>query len=256
MPKIGLKIWSTNLQYAPIAQELFARKIFDYIELFAVQGSLDTLACWKQLDIPYIIHAPHSYAGLDPSVAADRGANMELVRQVERFFDALSPAYVIFHPGVKGDLSESIAQFKSWAQKFPGMYAKVVIENKPLIGLHGETCLGASPEDVQGLLESTGRGFCLDFGHAICYSVAAGKDWKKVLAEFLKLKPSMYHLCDGFFSPKDAHAHLGSGEFDLPFLVQMIDEGKPVSLETNKDRQDSLDDFVVDVQKLRAYAGV
>lgn len=256
MPKIGLKIWSTNLQYIPIARELFAKKVFDYIELFTVPGSIGSLAHWKQLAIPYILHAPHSYAGLNPSDVNSRVANTELVGQAEVFFNALSPAHIIFHPGIKGELSESIAQFKIFGDKFPAMYEKVIIENKPLIGLHDETCLGASPEDVKRLLESTGRGFCLDFGHAICYSVAAGKDWKNVLAEFLKLKPSMYHLSDGFYTVKDAHEHLGTGEFDLPYLVQLIGNNKHVSLETKRNRPDSLDDFVLDAKKLREYAAV
>jgi len=256
MPKIGLKVWSTNLQYIPIAQELFSKQVFDYIELFAVPDSADTLIFWKQLAIPYILHAPHSFAGLNPSDVDSRAANIELVGQVEKFFYALSPAFVIFHPGVNGDLQESIRQFQFFGEKFPAMYKKVVIENKPLIGLREEACLGASPRDLRRLLESTGRGFCLDFAHAICYSVAAGKDWKDVLAEFLRLKPSMYHLCDGFFSAKDTHEQLGAGEFDLPYLIKLIDQDKHVSLETKKNYKDSLDDFVLDAQKLREYAGV
>ena len=183
MLKIGLKIWSTNLQYIPIARELFKRRVFDYIELFTVPGSIGTLSSWKQLAVPYILHAPHSTAGLNPSDAACREKNIELAREVEQFFYGLMPWLVIFHPGVNGRLSESMDQFKSFGKNFPAMYDKVVIENKPLIGLNNETCLGASPEEVKRLLEGTKRGFCLDFNHAICYSVCAGKDWKNVLAE-------------------------------------------------------------------------
>jgi deoxyribonuclease IV len=256
VPKIGLKIWSTNLRYIPIARELFSRQVFDYIELFTVPGSIETLPLWNDLAVPYILHAPHTYAGLDPSVAASRALNIELVAQVDQFFQALSPAHVIFHPGVHGQVSESISQFRSFGYKFPVMYEKVLIENKPLIGLREETCLGAAPDEMRRILDATGRGFCLDFGHAICYAVAAGKEWKQVLAEFLKLRPSMYHLCDGHFTVKDAHEHLGAGEFDLPYLIQLIEDGKPVSLETKRDRQDSLDDFVLDAQKLREHAGI
>jgi endonuclease IV len=136
------------------------------------------------------------------------------------------------------------------------MYKKMVIENKPLVGWREERCLGASPEEIRSLLAATHRGFCLDFGHAICYSVAAKKDWKSVLDEFLTLKPSMYHLCDGFYKPKDAHEHLGEGEFDLPYLTKLIDPNKNVSLETKKNSQDSLDDFIGDVNRLREYAGI
>jgi len=128
MPKIGLKIWSTNLQYIPIAQELFLKKIFDYIELFAVPQSLETIALWQQLSIPYIIHAPHSYAGLNPSDADSRKSNIVLVGQVEKFFDALSPEYVIFHPGIKGELQESINQFYSFKESFPRMFERCLLK--------------------------------------------------------------------------------------------------------------------------------
>jgi hypothetical protein len=42
----------------------------------------------------------------------------------------------------------------------------------------------------------------------------------------------------------------------LPYLVKLIDNNKNVSLETKRNRPDSLDDFVLDAQKLREYAGV
>jgi len=256
MPKIGLKLWSTNLNYISAARDLFARKVFDYIELFTVPGSLETIPRWKELDIPYVLHAPHSYSGFNLANEVCRDTNFEFVRQAYSFFYALTPDYVIFHPGFNGDLHESIFQFRSFGEQYPSMYQKVVIENKPQLGLRDEICVGASPKDMRSLLAGTGRGFCLDFGHAICYSVAVKKEWKNVLAEFLMMKPMIYHLCDGFFSAKDAHEHLGDGEFDLSYLMGLVDQDKHVTLEIKKDNPDSLNDFSLDVQRLREYAGV
>jgi len=255
MPKIGLKLWSTNLKYMPAARDLFERKMFDYIELFTVLGSQETISQWKELGIPFVLHAPHSTAGLNPADRDQREANIESVRQLARFFDALSPAFVIFHPGVGGGIEESILQFRSFGERFPLMYQKIIIENKPLVGLRDEKCLGASPEEMLFLLDGTGRGLCLDFGHAICYSVAAAKDWKAVVADFLAMRPAMYHFCDGLFSVKDDHRHLGTGKFDLPYLFGLIERDKRITLETNKDHSELLDDFLQDVQRLRVYAG-
>jgi deoxyribonuclease IV len=256
MFKIGLKLWTTNLHYIQAAQDLFARKVFDYIELFTVPGSLDTILRWKETNIPCVLHAPHSFAGLNPADPSKRDSNMKLVRQVDEFFRVLSPVFVIFHPGLEGDLKEAISQLQSFGDRFPEMYQKVVIENKPQISLRGENCLGASPTEMRSLLDNTRRGLCLDFGHAICYSVAVKRDWRKVIDEFLAMNPVMYHLCDGFLSIKDAHEHLGSGEFDLPYLIRRMEQDKPVSLETRKDSMDSLDDFIEDVRILRQYAGI
>lgn len=256
MPKIGLKLWSTNLNYISVARDLFARKVFDYIELFIVPGSLETIVRWKELGVPYILHAPHSVAGFNPADPSIRDSNLGIVKQVDAFFLALSPAFVIFHPGLDGDQREALFQFRSFEDMVPLMYSKVVIENKPQVGLRGERCLGASPEEMRFLLNGTERGFCFDFGHAVCYAVAAGKDWKEVVAEFLMLDPAVYHLCDGFFSIKDAHEHLGSGEFDLSYLIGLVRKDKYLTLETKKDNPDTLDDFVQDVEKMRSYARV
>ncbi len=254
--KIGLKLWSTNTQRIPVARDLFVRKVFDYIELFVVPGSGKTIPLWKALGIPYILHAPHSVAGFNPADPSCRDTNLEMVKQAEEFFYALLPEFVIFHPGLDGDQREAVFQFRTFESQAPSMYEKVFIENKPQVGLRGERCLGASPEEIRFLMSGTGRGFCLDFGHAICYSISAGKGWKDVLADFLTMDPAVYHLCDGFYSPKDGHEHLGAGEFDLPYLIGLIGPGKHVTLETGKEHLDLLDDFERDVQRLREYAGI
>jgi len=254
--KIGLKLWSTNEHYIPAVLDLFSQKIFDYVELFIVPGSTVTIPRWKELDIPYVLHAPHSLSGFNLASKACRHTNMEFILQVYSFFYALMPDYVIFHPGFDGDLYESILQFQSFGEQYPFLYQKVVIENKPRVGLRGEVCIGASPEEISSLLAGTGRGFCLDFGHAICYSVAVNKQWKNVLDDFLMMKPLIYHLCDGFLSAKDTHEHLGDGEFDLSYLMGLVDQNKHITLETKKDHFDSLNDFYLDVQRLRDYGRV
>ncbi len=254
MPRIGLKLWSTNLNYIPPAQILFAREVFDYIELFVVPGSLGTLTRWQALDIPYVLHAPHSTAGLNPADSSRRQEHIGLVGEVNAYALSLSPEKIIFHPGINGDWQESISQFKVWRKEFPCMFDAVVIENKPRIGLKGEHCLGASVTEMSEILKAAGCGFCLDFGHAICTAVADGLDWKAVVRDFMTLKPVMYHLCDGPLSSKDAHEHFGRGAFDLDFLVSCIEPGRMVTLETKKDFDVSLDDFAEDVEAFKRYA--
>lgn len=250
MRKIGLKLWSTNVDYIYAAADLYRRNMFDYLELFTVPGSTETLPLWKKLGVPYVLHAPHSAAGLNVSDSSSRNTNLTLVEQVEEFFHALSPAFVIFHPGEDGDLRESIFQIRAFGVRFPKVYQKVVIENNPKIGLEGQKCIGASPEEIRLLLEGTGRGFCLDFSHAACYSVSAKKEWKEELAKFSTLGPQMYHLCDGFFSEKDNHQHLGEGEFDLTYLVGLIGRNSHITLETNCASK-NLQEFINDAEFLR-----
>ena len=51
--KRGLKLWSINTDaYYNEAKRLYAEGVFDYIELYVVPNSLDTLAKWKELHYP------------------------------------------------------------------------------------------------------------------------------------------------------------------------------------------------------------
>jgi sugar phosphate isomerase/epimerase len=112
--------------------------------------------------------------------------------------------------------------------------------------------VGASPEEMDKIMKETGLGFCLDFGHALCYAAWARKPWAGVIADFLKLKPKVFHLSDGDVdSLKDAHEHLGTGNYDLGTMIRMIPEDGCVALETNHDSREHLDDFQRDVDYFR-----
>lgn len=248
--KIGLKLWSTNEHYIPAACDLFARKVFDYIELFTVPGSVATIPQWKRLGIPYVLHAPHSGVGLNLADPDLRETNTELVSQVDKFFFALSADFVIFHPGVNGDLKESISQFCSFGKLFPEMYRKVVIENNPQLGLNDEQCLGALPVEMRKLNQDTGLGFCFDFVHAICSAKSNNLKWEALAKDFLALSPVIYHVSDSDYAEKDSHQHLGSGELDLPKIIKMLPVDCLVTLETPKNSQNDLDDFIQDTEFL------
>ena len=48
--RLGLKLWSVNTDYYyEEAKRLYGEGVFDYIELYVVPNTLDTLAKWKEL---------------------------------------------------------------------------------------------------------------------------------------------------------------------------------------------------------------
>ena len=52
MNKIGLKLWSINTDsYYTCAQKMYQKGIFDYIELYIVPGSINTLEKWKNINV-------------------------------------------------------------------------------------------------------------------------------------------------------------------------------------------------------------
>lgn len=255
MQKLGLKLWSTNVAYIKPAVELYERKIFDYVELFVVPDSITYLNKWKEINLPMVLHAPHSNTGFNLSLRSVELKNRNLLKEVEVFCEVLNPKKIIFHPGTNGSMEETIRQAKTLKNEFSGLFKLALMENKPKMGVHGEVCLGASPEEMKKFLDETMLGFCLDMGHAICYAAWKGADYKDVISQFLKLNPEIYHLSDGDIRSKtDMHLNFGKGNFDLKQAISLIPQNAYVSIETEKRSQTELDDFKEDALYFRKCA--
>lgn len=253
MHKLGLKLWSSNAFYIEPAIALFDDGVFEYIELYVVPGTeKDYLHQWQNIKIPFLLHAAHSYHGLNFSVREFESRNRDLIKEVESFRKALCPAHVIFHPGIQGSLEESLRQMRTFANEFQNLFDLVVIENKPKIGLKGETCIGASPEEVKNILKETTFGFCFDIGHAICYSAWKHTEYKRIIDQFLELEPKVFHLSDGKMnSQTDIHLNFNCGDFKLNEIIPKIPAGVHVSIETHKKSKSNLDDFLKDIAYFR-----
>jgi endonuclease IV len=207
---------------------------------------------WEKIKTPFILHAPHSLAGLNLSKKNLEQENRKKIMEVELYRKKLNPEYIIFHPGLNGTLQETIRQITVFKRDYQEVFSIGLIENKPKVGVNGEKCTGCSTEQIRELIENTGLGFCLDFGHAICFAASEGGDPQKKVLEFLKLNPKIYHLSDGFVNEeKDRHLHFGRGDYDLAWIISLLDESSLLSIETKNDAKDKLDDFADDVSFLR-----
>jgi sugar phosphate isomerase/epimerase len=246
--RFGLKLGSRDTGYADDILSLHDAGYFQYIELFAVPGSYDdTMEHWKRFRVPFVVHAPHSHAGMNPSLPENREGNKAKIREAFRFADALKAERVIFHPGVDGDLAETIIQLAPFADE------RCLIENKPAKGLNGERCLGSTPAEIARVARELGIGHCLDFGHAICAANSLGREPLEFIGEFIALAPVMYHLTDGDFSgERDMHLHYGEGDFPLRELLGMIPADATVTNEAKHDSGTSLEDFKRDILYARA----
>ena len=82
--KIGLKIWSTNQNYLSSIKALKGEGMIDYIELFVAPDSTeDHIRIWEDLNVPFLLHAPHSYAGLNFSDEECEQKNRLLIDKVK-----------------------------------------------------------------------------------------------------------------------------------------------------------------------------
>lgn len=252
MYKLGLKLWSINTDfYYEEAKKLYTQGIFDYIELYVVPNTLNTLQKWKELNIPFIIHAPHFAHKFNLSKVENKDRNSEIYEETKRFADELNAKYIIFHGGVDGSVEETARQLESFNEQ------RALIENKPYIALPnrmgGKFCRGATLEEIKYIKDTAKCGFCFDIGHAICSANSQNKEQYSFLHELMSLNPTMFHLSDvkDMNSPYDAHPHLGTGELDIERLKREIFYSDAIiSVETNKNSKENLDDFEKDIEWL------
>lgn len=253
MYQIGLKLWSVNTEhYYQEAAHLYAEGMFDYIELYVVPGSIAALPKWKEQKAPFIIHCPHFAHGFNLAKKEKESSNRTIYQEVKQFADQLHAKYIIFHGGIDGDPAETARQLAALNEP------RALIENKPFIALPnrmgGNFCRGATYEELKMIISQAHCGFCLDFGHAVCSASSQHKDPYVFIQELCSLQPKMFHLSDvlDMTSAYDAHPHLGTGSLDIARLKRdILPPNAIISLETDKNSKENLNDFIGDVQCIR-----
>ena len=200
--------------------------------------------------IPFIIHNPHFAQGFNLAKKEKAERNREIYEQTKQFADELNAKYIIFHGGIDGDIRETAIQLALFNEP------RALLENKPYVALPnkmgGEFCRGYNIDEIKLVMDTSGCGFCLDFGHAICAANSLGVNVYEYCEQFLKLNPQMFHLTDlnDITSPYDSHLHLGTGQLDFKRIFDMIPDMSFVTFETVKNSKENLNDFVEDMKWL------
>jgi len=249
MVNLGLKLFSINENYIQESLKLYKKGYYQFIELYVVPNSFEgCIDFCRKLTMPVIIHAPHFRHGVNLADKNNLENNMKFSREALKFADELNAQFVIFHPGVAGNIEETVNQLNIIND------SRILIENKPYYTVLGDgnICNGYSPEEISFVLKNTGVGFCLDFGHCFCAANALEIEPFSYLQKFLELNPQMFHLVDNDFSNTiDKHLHLGEGNFDIKKILDYLPESAKITLETTKNSKENLDDFVKDVDFIR-----
>ena len=151
--------------------------------------------------------------------------------------------YFIFHSGVNGTCDEVVTQLKPFVDN------RFLIENKPIKGLDGSECVGATIQELDYIISELNSVYCLDFGHAICAARTQNiesLDYIKSLKE--KFNPRVYHLTDGVYS---SELHYGMGTFPLKELLQFVPSCYKVTNEAKRERNDCLIEIMEDYRNLK-----
>lgn len=246
---IGLKLHSINTNLIPEASSLWKKDFFQYIELYIIPGSYaSTCEMWRRCQIPFILHAAHSYDGINLACPSQREKNRILFHEVQQFADKLDTDTIIIHGGMDGSIEETIYQMSRLSDP------RIVLENKPRVAIRGEACVGSTPWEFQKVAEAAVvGGFVLDFGHAECAAVSVGVRPIELIKEFLAFEPNLYHLSDGDrSSERDTHDNFGKGDRNLVAFVNLVPSGACVTIETPRSPHNGLSDFVCDIESLKA----
>ena len=156
MIRYGVKLWTRDTQLINEAKKLIDAGTFHYVELIIDTGFLD--ASPFDYDLPYVIHSPHENFGVDIGDESKKKHTLNMIARSIKFADKLNAEEIIIHAGTG---SKEVA--KSALSKISD--DRIIIENMPVAGIHGERCLGYDAKSISGLID--GAGICLDFGHAI-----------------------------------------------------------------------------------------
>ena len=250
--KTGVKLWSVNTgAVLNEVRPLIKNGTCDYLELYAVPGTLDTLPQWKALGIPTIIHAPHFKHGFNLALREHRQSNRRLYEETRRFADELGASHIIFHGGTFGCIEETAQQLAELNEP------RALIENKPAITRNNGSileCRGSTLREIQHVLNTVGCGFCLDIPHALCAANYHALPADELLAAFRALEPAMFHLADMMTEDLliDDHTQLGLGCLNFRrFIPGILTPGATVTIETNRRHPDTLEEFKDECSHLR-----
>ncbi|KKG07370.1 sugar phosphate isomerase/epimerase family protein [Methanosarcina sp. 2.H.A.1B.4] len=246
----GLKLWSTNQDMLPQAEQLIKNDVFQYIELTPIPGT--EIDAFLSYDLPYTIHITTERHGVNIADRDKRDYNIKTIQNCIEWADQLKARYLVLHPGF-GKLDDAI-EFLSY------IYDKrILIENMPKIGIYDEKMVGYSPEEIEKLMDN-GFGLCLDLNHAIKAAISLELDYMEFVNEFGKFKPFYYHVSDGHLNhSKDEHLNIGEGEYDFRFLVFAMISGsefnsiRHITLETPRSNLLTFDNDLLNLEKIKSF---
>ena len=258
MRRFGLKLWSKdfikNIDFVNDAERAIKNGLFGYLELYALPFVFDEIkddvkSRFSGIDV--VIHAPHAMQDLDISNVEEFTNNQKRLEASQKFADLLDAKMIILHPGLyrgKKYLDESIKQFKAFND------SRLTVENLPgFCSISKRELHGILPSEIKRFICECNALFCLDFSHAICGANTYGVNVFEFLSEFTKLKPSMYHLCDGDInSDVDNHLHFGQGNYDLKRLVnEFTTNDAIITMETGSGIPSSVDPWLQDIKYIQ-----
>ncbi len=218
MIKYGIKLWSINHALFPEAVAAVKNGQADFVEVYLVPAKVDFKALEVLKEVEVTIHAPYFEHGFNI-----HQLNNEMISlfksEVIPAADLLSSHQIVVHAGVGSEnqiFAENVKKIHD---------NRIIIENKPKIGMHEVLCYGYSLEQLRFIHAECGYQICFDFSHAIISAVQQGVAYKEFIRDAVSiLKPSYFHISDAHQkSGDDEHLSLGDGDYDFGYIKKLIE---------------------------------
>jgi len=216
MIKYGVKIWSINEYYFTEAVSLYKNNDIDFVELYIVPHRIsESVRTLKKVKIQ--IHAPYSGHKFNIFQLNQEKINF-FQEQVIKTADMFNANNIILHAGVGVDEQIFQKNIKLIADN------RILIENKPKVGLNSEICFGYSFDQLFFIKNKCGLEICLDFTHAIKSAFSQKINYKIFLDKLIKyLEPSYFHITGTLVKgDKDKHLNIWEGDADMGWIKNKL----------------------------------
>jgi len=261
MAKVGLKLLSTaDSECINAVAELYSKKLFDYVELYVVPNTTDTIEKWKnfrstglsgeKISLPIMLEAPDYHHKINFANPDNFEINRRIFDEIEQFRQALNSRCTIITPGYRGNISETIRQLKEFKPK------NIIVKNNVyrIAELSSAAGIGSCGEELEMVKKDTYCGFCLDIENAVCTANITDRDPYDFLRELNILNPIIYHISGNNISTKDVTGgNISGGDYNFSKLSLIIRNNALITLNTIIKEQIDVFKFRDDVHYLRRF---
>jgi len=224
--KIGAK---TNLDDIELVNAL--AKEADFIEVYYTRG----VDYKKMPKAVYTMHCPHHDFNVNLGLLG-KESGMSAVKDSLVLAEKLKCKTAVVHTGTNvpgASVENLIKNLKELVKFAKSKGIKLLIENLPYETNHSNHIISL-PEENKKVMDAVKCGFCLDFSHAAHSAFSHKINYKTLTVEFLKLKPSYFHLYNTNVNAKqDIHLAFDdkAGSLDIDFALSVISNDAMVTLE-------------------------
>jgi len=240
---IGFKIFS------PDQVELLEKfsDYVDFVEIMAVQSY--RIDAFDGIKLPIYIHCEHEDFGINLPDLGKEQASRQAISHSLKLADRLKAIKVVVHPGYIDNDKCSEDQAIKILSGFND--DRIIIENMPVKGANNYLC--RETESIGNFMARSGKGFCLDFGHATLAAKAGNNDPAEFVESLVGLGPVYYHISDTIYAELDDHRHLGRGDSPLKQYLKLIPWDSYVTVETAKENEQVM---LADIRYLREFESI